>query len=93
MVESKIEAGVDDNGNGQLDSNEVDSTQYICDGGSSVSTMLTGSVFNSPPASMECDAGGRVIANGLDNGDGSGTAANGQLEMEKLIFPQHSVQN
>ena len=80
----KIEAGVDDNGNGQLDSNEVDSTQYICDGGSSVSTILTS--VSSPPASMECDAGGSVIANGLDNGDGSGTAANGQLEPGEVDF-------
>ena len=35
---------------------------------------------------MECDAGGSVIANGLDNGDGSGTAANGQLEPGEVDF-------
>ena len=63
----KIEAGVDDNGNGQLDSNEVDSTQYICDGGSSATTMLTS--YSTPPTSMGCDIGGSVIAHGLDNGD------------------------
>ena len=74
----KIEAGVDDNGNGQLDSNEVDSTQYICDGGSSATTMLTS--YSTPPTSMGCDIGGSVISHGLDNGDGGGTAANGQLE-------------
>ena len=51
----KIEAGVDDNGNGQLDSNEVDSTQYICDGGSSVTTILTS--YSTPPTSMGCNLG------------------------------------
>gem|GEM_PF-308120 len=80
----KIEAGVDDNGNGQLDSNEVDSTQYICDGGSSATTMLTS--YSTPPTSMGCDVGGRVISHGLDNGDGSGTAANGQLENGEIDY-------
>ena len=80
----KIEAGVDDNGNGQLDSNEVDSTQYICDGGSSATTMLTS--YSTPPTSMGCDIGGSVIAHGLDNGDGSGTAANGQLEPGEVDY-------
>ena len=80
----KIEAGVDDNGNGQLDSNEVDSTQYICDGGSSATTMLTS--YSTPPTSMGCDIGGSVIAHGLDNGDGGGTAANGQLESGEVDY-------
>jgi len=80
----KIEAGVDDNGNGQLDSNEVDSTQYICDGGSSVTTMLTS--YSTPPTSMGCDVGGRVISHGLDNGDGGGTAVNGQLESGEVDY-------
>ena len=87
----KIEAGVDDNGNGQLDSNEVDSTQYICDGGSSATTILTS--YSTPPTSMGCDVAGRVISHGLDNGDGSGTAANGNLKMVKLIFLPPFVQN
>ena len=80
----KIEAGVDDNGNGQLDSNEVDSTQYICDGGSSATTMLVS--YSTPPTSMGCNLGGNVISHGLDNGDGGGTAANGQLEPGEVDY-------
>ncbi|MEC8541773.1 MAG: hypothetical protein VXY53_08045, partial [Candidatus Thermoplasmatota archaeon] len=80
----KIEAGVDDNGDGQLDANEVDSTQYICDGGSSATTMLTS--YSTPPTSMGCDIGGSVIAHGLDNGDGGGTTANGQLESGEVDY-------
>ena len=33
---------------------------------------------------MGCDAGGRVIAHGLDNGDGGGTYANGVLETGEI---------
>ena len=80
----KIMAGTDDNSNGVLQSSEVDSTQYICDGGSSATTMLTS--YSTPPTYMNCDIGGSVIAHGLDNGDGSGTAANGQLESGEVDY-------
>ena len=75
---TRIDVGVDDNSNGVLEASEIDQTQYVCDGGSSNNTMLTS--ISSPPANMGCDAGGRVIAHGLDNGDGGGTYANGVLE-------------
>ena len=74
----RIDVGVDDDDNGVLDSSEIDQTQYVCDGGSSSSTLLT--TTSTPPTNMGCDAGGRIIAQGLDNGDGGGTSANGQLE-------------
>ncbi len=74
----RIDVGVDDDDDGVLASSEIDQTQYVCDGGSSSSTLLT--TTSTPPTSMGCDAGGRIIAQGLDNGDGGGTSANGQLE-------------
>ena len=74
----RIDVGVDDDDDGVLDSSEIDQTQYVCDGGSSSSTLLT--TTSTPPTSLGCDAGGRIIAQGLDNGDGGGTSANGQLE-------------
>ena len=80
----KIEVGVDDNGNGQLDTNEIDSTQYVCDGSSSATTMLTN--YSTPPSPMGCDIGGSVISHGLDNGDGGGTAVNGQLESGEVDY-------
>ena len=80
----KIMAGTDDNSDGVLQSSEVDSTQYICDGGSSATTMLTS--YSTPPTYMNCDIGGSVIAHGLDNGDGGGTAANGQLESGEVDY-------
>ena len=81
----KIEAGVDDNGNGQLESNEVDSTQYICDGGSTVNTMLT-TVIEALSTTEWAHIGGSEISHGLDNGDGGGTAANGQLESGEVDY-------
>ena len=89
----KIEVGVDDDGNGALDSNEIDFVQYVCNGAdgqdganSSVSpnTMLTS--VSSPATSLGCTAGGRVIAQGLDNGNWDGIAQNGVLEEGEVDF-------
>ena len=79
---TRIDVGVDDNSNGVLETSEIDQTQYVCDGGSSNSTMLTS--ISSPPSNMGCDAGGRVVSHGLDNGDGGGTYANGVLETGEI---------
>ena len=75
---TRIDVGVDDNADGVLDTTEIDQTQYVCNGGSSNNTMLTS--ISSPLSNMGCDAGGRTVSYGLDNGDGGGTYANGVLE-------------
>ena len=79
---TRIDVGVDDNSNGVLEASEIDQTQYVCDGGSSNNTMLTS--ISSPSSNMGCDAGGRVVSHGLDNGDGGGTYANGVLETGEI---------
>ena len=75
---TRIDVGVDDNADGVLDTTEIDQTQYVCNGGSSNNTMLTS--VTSVASNLNCDAGGRVVSYGLDNGDGGGTSANGVLE-------------
>ena len=75
---TRIDVGVDDNADGVLSETEIDQTQYVCNGGSSNNTMLTS--VNPVASNLNCDAGGRVVSYGLDNGDGSGTYANGILE-------------
>ena len=75
---TRIDVGVDDNADGVLDTTEIDQTQYVCNGGSSNNTMLTS--ISSPLSNMGCDAGGRTVSYGFDNGDGGGTYANGVLE-------------
>ena len=82
----RIDVGVDDNDNGVLDSSEIDQTTYICDGANgsaSPNTMLTSI---STPSLQACSSGGRIIAQGLDNGDGGGTAQNGVLEAGEVDY-------
>ena len=97
----QIDVGVDDNDNGVLDSSEIDQTTYICngadgsdgadgqdgadgaDGSASPNTMLTSI---STPSLQACSPGGRIIAQGLDNGDGGGTAQNGVLESGEVDY-------
>ncbi|MGB2276479.1 MAG: DUF7151 family protein, partial [Candidatus Poseidoniaceae archaeon] len=84
----RIEVGVDDNGDGTLTPDEVDQITHVCngmdgqDGSASEETMLT--MLSAPDLSMGCDAGGRVMAQGLDNGDGNGVARNGILEADEV---------
>ena len=52
----KNESGIDDDTNGNLSSEEVDAVEYICDGGSSVSTLLRS--YSIAPFSMVCNIGG-----------------------------------
>ena len=73
----RIQTGIDDNGDGALNSDEIDATEYVCDGGSSAFTTLT---KMSTPDPGQCSAGGSVIESGLDNGDSGGAPANGELE-------------
>jgi len=89
----KISVGLDDNANGVLEEGERLETTYICNGvngmnginGSSSSfTMLT--AVSSPSHSMDCTAGGRVIKQGLDNGDNAGISQNGILESGEIDY-------
>ena len=91
----KIEVGLDDNNDGSLQANEVDQTQYVCNGGdgqdgqdgadgsASPNTMLTSI---SAPTLQACSSGGRIVQQGLDNGDGGGTAQNGVLESGEVDY-------
>jgi ELWxxDGT repeat protein len=94
----KIEVGLDDNDDGVLQSNEVDQTQYVCDGAdgangtagvngtngsASPNTMLTSI---SAPTLQACSSGGRIVQQGLDNGDGGSTAQNGVLESGEVDY-------
>ena len=79
---TKIDVGLDEDSDGILELDEIEQTQYVCQGVGSNNTILTST--STPPLSMGCDAGGRVIAHGLDNGDGGGISANGILESGEI---------
>lgn len=82
----RVDLGVDDNRDGDLDSDEIDSTSYVCNGTDMVGgedNVLVRTV-DLPLGDTECPAGGRRLDVGLDNGDGAGTADNDTLEDDEV---------
>lgn len=80
----KVSVGLDLNGNGALDSNEVSSSNYVCNGanGNTGATGATGAVgtnglntlvkMNNESAGSNCAYGGFLVQSGLDS-DRNGT--------------------
>jgi len=79
----KIDVGVDDNSDGALQSDEIDDTRYVCDGGSSATSMLT-EIVPSAPAGYHCPGGARTVMHGTDSGAGEGVAADGFLQEDEV---------
>lgn len=78
----RLDIGLDSNSNGQLDTSEVSSTQYLCnldpaDG----LTSLISTVIEQPGAN--CANGGYRLDVGLDSND------NGQLEVEEVSSSEY----
>lgn len=82
----RIDVGVDQNSDSNLSVSEIDQTQFVCNanGASSNSTLINTITVTSP--SLMCDAGGRVLSYGLDNGDGGGVFSNGILENGEIDY-------
>ena len=69
---TKIEAGPDEDGDGVLDSSEVTSTSYVCngdDGGSGSGGLNSLVTTSEEPAGANCPFGGTRIETGLDADD------------------------
>jgi hypothetical protein len=68
----KIEAGVDANGNGALDANEVSATSYVCNGAAATANGYNSLIaVANEPAGVNCALGGKKIEEGADlNGNG-----------------------
>lgn len=65
----RIDVGVDDDEDGVLDAEEVDSTSYVCDGGVATPSLV---VTSDEPAGENCAEGGQRIDVGVDeSGDGT----------------------
>ena len=73
----KMDVGTDSNRDGILDAEEIESTQYICNGGEIVTR-----VTNFERGSEECPGGGLRFESGLDNN------ANGSLQNNEVDFVQ-----
>lgn len=71
----KVSSGIDKNGNGILDGDEVSLTKFVCDGSNGISSLLT-SVAE--PKGANCPNGGTKIQLGRDMN------ANGQLDTSEI---------
>lgn len=60
---TKVQVGVDANGNGQLDDSEVTGTSYVCNGPGTTSLVAT----SAEPAGANCPFGGTRIEEGVDS--------------------------
>jgi len=78
-----IDTGIDDNGNGILDPDEVDETQFVCngtDGKAGVGEGLTTLISIKDEASGDnCADGGKKIETGVDN-DGDGELGSDEVD-------------
>ncbi len=79
----RIASGLDDGdpggvaGDGILQDEEVDQTSFVCNGTAPSSSLTS---VSDEAAGDNCINGGSRVSQGLDNGDGEGTADNGELE-------------
>ncbi len=87
---SKIEVGLDANGNTTLDSDEVSSTRYVCNGtnGTNGATGTAGKntlvSITAESVGDNCAAGASKIQAGLDT-DGSGTLSDGEVTQTRYV--------
>ena len=81
---TQIDSGVDNGAghgtadDGILQNGEITSTQYVCSGVASPTELVTTTAV--AVGDSTCPFGGIVIATGLDNGAGGGTAGDGTLQ-------------
>ncbi len=79
----RISSGLDDGdpggvaGDGVLQADEVDQTSVVCNGTAPSSSLTS---VSDEEAGDNCASGGSRVSQGLDNGDGEGTADNDELE-------------
>ena len=89
---TRIDTGIDDNGNSFLEIGEIDDTILVCNGevgndganGSSTATMMVARL-SIAPAYLGCNGTGQLLQQGLDDGSGGGIAQNGVLESGEII--------
>ncbi|NOZ24932.1 MAG: Ig-like domain-containing protein, partial [Nitrospirae bacterium] len=73
-----IDTGIDENGNGILDPEEVDTTQVVCNGTDGADGLVSLISISDEPAGENCTAGGVKIETGLDEN------LNGVLDPEEV---------
>jgi hypothetical protein len=70
-----VQSGIDSNGNGALDTAEITSTQYVCNGASGSAALVA---MTAETAGANCTSGGEKVSAGLD-ANGNGTLDSGEI--------------
>ncbi|MCP4756678.1 MAG: hypothetical protein GY866_37930 [Proteobacteria bacterium] len=60
-----------------MDGEEVDNTEYVCDGADGANSLIS---ISDEPAGTNCLYGGKRLEVGLDDGDGGGTSGDDVLQ-------------
>lgn len=76
-----IESGIDENGNGILDTNEIDSVETVCNGSRGLSSLVKVSTLAS---GATCSAGGVQFESGIDN-NGNGLLDSTEVEATQVV--------
>ncbi len=88
-----VETGIDENGNGLLDDNEVDKAEKVCngedgaggqDGSNGLNSLVT---FSDEPAGSNCPYGGMRVDSGLDD-NGNGSLESGEIDQTGFVCSQ-----
>jgi hypothetical protein len=74
----RIDYGVDDNGNGTLDTGEIDGTSYVCNGATGAAGAKSLMAVDNVVAG-NCAGGGQRIRYGIDD-DGNNTLDSGEVD-------------
>ena len=83
----QVDAGTDNGdgggtaGNGVLESGEVDTTSYVCNGADGYEALV---VTTAEPAGSNCEAGGEKVEVGIDD-DRSGTLDAGEIDQTSYV--------
>ncbi|WP_136482150.1 DUF7151 family protein [Cognatitamlana onchidii] len=77
----KIDSGVDTNGNGMLDENEIIATAYACNGLDGKLSLVN---VNDEVAGDNCENGGVKIESGVDD-NGNGTLDDDEVSVERYV--------
>jgi hypothetical protein len=82
MGGTRIDVGVDLNGNGSLDTQEITSTSYVCTGATGANALVRATPL--PVGDLNCPAGGQRLDVGIDR-DGDGTLSSGEVQSTSFL--------
>lgn len=77
----RVDMGIDDNRNGQLDPTEVDATEYVCNGAPGAVSLVRTTL---EPAGSHCATGGVLIESGID-ADGNGVLDPSEVSTSQYV--------